>query len=170
MTLDRAPLKLRAPATRLATMEEVVESEDLVGVILAIATFDPDTYVAIGRVCKLWRNVCRRDASVAIATARGAACLNKRLLMGCLGLTSGEADQLPRSTWPRSDGGFMYVYSSDVVVDAWDRFIGDVDRWHERLAARARRQAAVERVYGPQWRTLQWASGARARGRGVEAY
>ena len=76
--------------------------------------------------------------------------------MGCLCLTSAEADQLPRQRLARGGGGFMYLYSRDVVDDAFDKFVGGAERWRERLARRARRQKSVEIVFGPEWRALQW--------------
>ena len=50
----------------------------------------------------------------------------------------------------------MYLYSRDVVDDAFDKFVGGAERWRERLAQRARRQKSVEIVFGPEWRALQW--------------
>lgn len=147
--------------TRLLAMGSVFENGDLVA--LVVTNLRPACYVSAGRVCRLWRGVCRRDASLAITAAKAAACLTKRVLMGLLALSSGEADSLPRETHPRRDGGVMYVYPSYVVDEAWVRFIGSGDAWRARLVERSRRQRSIERSFGPEWRVLQWSNVRRMR-------
>ena len=139
-----------------AWMEDVVENGDLVALILRHANLDPASLVAVGRVCRLWHDVSVRDATLALAAARVAPRLTKSTLMGCLALTSAEADQLPRQVLPRGGGGFMYLYSRDVVGSAFDKFVGGAEQWRKRLVTRARRQKSLEIVFGPEWRTLQW--------------
>ena len=146
----------RGGGSPAAWMEDVVENGDLVALILRHANLDPASIVAVGRVCRLWHDVSVRDATLALAAARVALRLTKSTLMGCLCLTSAEADQLPRRRLARGGGGFMYLYSRYVVDDAFDKFVGGPERWRERLAQRARRQKSVEIVFGPEWRALQW--------------
>ena len=74
-------------------MDSVFEDGDLMALI--VVNLAPACYVSVGRVCKQWRGLCLRDASLAIAAAKAAACLTKRVLMGLLALSSAEADSLP---------------------------------------------------------------------------
>lgn len=143
-----------------AVMEAVLENADLLGVIFAHADLSPACYVSVGRVCRLWRDVSC-DASLTIAAARAAACLNKRVLMGLLGLSSAEADLLPRETRRRWGGGVVYVYPKHVVEEAWVRFVGSREVWRARLLERSRYQRRIEQSFGPEWRSLRWPSAFR---------
>lgn len=158
-----AQIKLRLRRDGSAAMESVLANGDLLGLIFACADLGPADVVSVGRVSRLWRDVSLQDASLAIAAARAASCLNKRVLMGLLALSSAEADALPRETRRRWGGGVVYVYPKYVVDEAWIRFVGSGEAWHARLRERARRQRCIERAFGSEWRVLQWSGAKRMR-------
>lgn len=143
-----------------AAMLAVTENGDLMRLVLA--KLEPRSYVYASRVCKQWRDVCR-DATLAIGSAKAAAWLTKRVMMGMLGLSSAEADALPRETHRRYGGGVMYVYPCDAVDEAWDRFVKSDAAWRARLEKRSQYVQSVERAFGPNWRENQWLSAKRLR-------
>ena len=100
-----AQIKLRLRRDGSAAMESVLVNGDLLGLIFACADLGPADVVSVGCVSRLWCDVSLQDASLAIAAARAASCLNKRVLMGLLALSSAEADALPRETRRRWGGG-----------------------------------------------------------------
>lgn len=140
-----------------ASIEAVLANDDLLALILS--NLAPTCYVSAGRVCKTWRDVCHRDASIALTVAKAASCLNKRVLMGLLALSSTEADALPRQTCRRRGGGVVYLYPGHAAEGAWLRFVGNAGEWRARLRQRSLRQLSIERSLGPDWRTLQWSRG-----------
>ena len=57
--------------------------------------------------------------------AKRAQCLTKRALMGLLGLSSREADELTCATKPRRSGGIVYLHPVVATVDrAWEEMMG----------------------------------------------
>jgi hypothetical protein len=154
----RAPVLMGEMARRTSgAARAVLENDDLLAWILSHT--DATGFVTAGRVARQWRAVCHRDASLVIAAAR-TSFLTKRVLVGLLGLSSTEADALPRQTLARRGGGVMHVYPSEVVDRAW-LVVGGAEAWRARLVGRAGFQWEIERAFGSKWRSLQW-SGARA--------
>ena len=146
-----------AGSEMVAASDEVFGTEDVLALILMHATHaHPWTFVVAGRVCKAWRTLCRRDASLALAATRSVPRLTKNVLMGMLCLCSGEADSIPRHIAARQGGGIAYMYDPCMVDDIWIHFVGSVANWHGRLAARERRQRTVERAFGAEWRVKQY--------------
>ena len=69
-------------------------------------------------------------------------------------LSSAEANQLPRTVWPRAAGGVMYRYEG--VAEGALELAGGMAGVRERLRQRAREQASIEAAFGDEWRALQW--------------
>ena len=135
-------------------MEAVLSNDDLVWLILQHAQLRPSTFVVASRVCKAWRAVCLRDASLLLKAVSECNYLTKTIVMGLFALTSGEANQLPRTVQPRMNG-VMYRYAPCVALDAL-QMAGGAPGVRARLKKRARDQASIERAFGPRWRELQW--------------
>lgn len=134
---------------------EVLSNEDLVALILRHARLNPHQFVYAGRVCTTWRAACRADASLLLAAARSRPFLTKGLLVGLFGLSSAEANALPRITCDRRLGGVMHMYDERAIVRAL-AVVGDLDGWKQRLARRALEQVLLETTLGPDWRRLKW--------------
>ena len=134
-------------------MAVVFENDDLLTLILAGTALTPAELVAVGRVSEQWRRAVHASAP-ALVRAATPPVMTKTVLMGLYGLSSGEADTLPRSVRYRRDGGCIYLYS-DVAEGAWT-LVGGAGEWRARLARRSAYQASVERSFGPEWRRLRW--------------
>jgi hypothetical protein len=144
---------------------EVLSNEDLIALILHHARLNPHEIVYAGRVCTIWRAACRADASLLMAAARSRPFLTKGLLVGLFGLSSAEANALPRTTCDRGGhGGFMHMYDERAIARALP-VVGGLDGWKQRLARRAMEQALLEATLGPDWRRLQWCVRHRSRRR-----
>ena len=132
-------------------MDTVLESPDLLAMILSQACVSPASFVAFGRVCKLWRGVCHTDERILLAAAHSQAFLTKGVLVGLFALSSAEADNLPREVRTRKGGGMMYMYSAGAVSVALP-LVGGLTGWVQRLLQRAIQQASIKQTFGPRWR------------------
>jgi len=93
---------------------EVFGNSDLVALVLRYADLDPVSFVHMGLVNRAWRDPCQGDQDLLLRAAAGWYYMTKRALMGLTGLTSDEANTLPRTLKqrPRSrGGGVMWAYS-----------------------------------------------------------
>ena len=87
--------------------------------------------------------MCMRDGTLVLQVAKRAQYLTKRALMGLLGLSSREANELPRATKPRRGGGIMYLYPVGTVDRAWGEMVGGMEAWRSRLMERSRGSSAA---------------------------
>ena len=126
-------------------------NDDLVGLILQYAPLTPQTLVVVSRVSRAWRSVCLRDEQVLLRALSRCKYITKGTVMGLVGLTSAEADRLPRTVSMRRDGGLMYQYDPSQVKRALDVKGGMVGR-QARLAKRSVYETNVAQVYGNDWR------------------
>ena len=131
--------------------EHVLGNEDLLALVLAHAELLPASYVAMSRVSRTWRAVCRRDEGLLIKCAKARPYLTKRDLVGLFALTSREANLLPRETYMRRDGGVMYKYEM-TVVDGLLVMLGGMEGWRLRLERRATYEKNVAQTFGNDWR------------------
>ena len=119
--------------------EEVLCNRDLVVLILRYADLDPVSFVHMGLVNHAWRTACQGDPDLLIRAAAGRPYMTKRALMGLTGLTSTEANTLPREFKqrpPSHGGGGMWAYSP-VVAHAALAIVGGLECRRLRLAHRA---------------------------------
>jgi len=137
----------------------VLANADLLGAILAQIDFDPWTFVMCGRVGKLWRDMCRADATLLLKAARSRGFLTKGVFCGLFGLTPMEADAYPHGLRAHKTG-LMHMYSGQAIGVVMGK-IGGMQGWEARLAARAMRQAAFAAAGKTAWVAL---SRKRARG------
>ena len=136
--------------------DAVLGDEDLVHLVLQHAQLRPSTFVLASRVCKTWRAVCLRDASLLSKAACECKFMTKAVVMGLFALSSAEANRLPRTVTPRCAGGFMYRYEpTRVTVEALE-IVGGMNGVKSRLKKRARDQASIEAAFGEDWRDWQW--------------
>ena len=133
------------------TVDGVLGNEDLVVKILMELPLQPDMYVKLGRVCKAWRNACRRDECLLMSSIRACEYLTKGMVVGLFGLTSREADRLARETCWRRGGGIMYKYHPVQGQYALD-MVGGIEGLNGRLKKRARYERNVASVYGDDWK------------------
>ena len=136
--------------------EDVLGQEDLVHLILQHAQLHPSTFVVASRVCKTWRTVCLRDASLLTKAACECKFMTKAVVMGLFALSSAEANRLPRAVRPRYAGGFMYRYEPTRVTVKALEMVGGMNGMKLRLKKRARDQASIEAAFGEDWRDWQW--------------
>ena len=134
------------------TGDGVLGNEDLVVKILMELPLQPDMYVKLGRVCKAWRNACRRDECLLMSSIRACEYLTKGMVVGLFGLTNREADRLARETCWRRGGGIMYKYHPVQGQYALD-MVGGIEGLNGRLKKRARYERNVASVYGDDWKT-----------------
>ena len=138
----------------------VMENEDLVVKILLALPLNPHVYVKAGRVCKLWRSVCRRDESLLMNSIRMCEYLTKGTMIGLFALSSKEASRLSHETSWRRDGGVVYKYNPVSGYDAL-RIVGGVEGLCYRLSKRARFERSMVGVYGCDWREGWWSNNKR---------
>lgn len=131
---------------------DVMGNDDLVRLILQHAPLTPQMFVAVCRVSKAWRNVCLRDEQLLTKSLLQCKFITKATLMGLFGLTSAEANRLPRSVSTRRDGGIMYQYDPLHMKHAL-KVSGGMNGRRERLAKRAMYEINVAKVYGDNWRS-----------------
>ena len=134
--------------------ENVLDGTDLVGLVLVHVPLDPRTFVRVGTVSKAWHDVCRSNAHLLMAAARGPRYLTKTVFSGLFGLSSKEADAFPRDEVMHSRVR-TYMYTA-TATDAVLQSIGGLTGWRARLARRARQQASLEQAFGPDWRELRF--------------
>lgn len=118
---------------------EVLGNRDLVARVLRYAELDPVSFVYMGLVNRAWRDACQGDQDLLLRAAAGRYYMTKRALMGLTGLTSDEANTLPRTLKqrPRSrEGGVMWAYSP-IVAPAALAMVGGMEGRRIRLAYRA---------------------------------
>ena len=127
--------------------------DDVLGLILRYASLDPKGLVTNGRVNRQWRRVTRVNAQQLVLNATPRQ-TTKKTVMGLYALDCHEADMLPHVMLPRRGGGVRYMYT-DIASHAW-RIVGSPHAWDSRLAARAAKQAAIERAFGEDWRRTRW--------------
>ena len=127
-------------------------NDDLVRLILQHAPLTPQTFVAVSRVSKTWRSLCLNDQQLLVQSLARCKYITKGTLMGLFGLTSAEANRLPRSVNMRRDGGIMYTYDPSQVQRALT-VSGGMSGRQERLAKRAVYEMNVAKVYGDSWRS-----------------
>ena len=92
----------------------VLEHTDLISLVLA--RLDPKETSALSQTCRdahaVLRSTLDTSPKLLVAIARNSTRdMLKLHVMGWFGLTSAEADGLPRLTRPRKGGGFCYLYS-----------------------------------------------------------
>ena len=138
---------------RHSVLSAVLEDADLLSIILAHANLTPERLVGMARVGKAWHAAVRSDGALLLSVARRPRFLTKSTFCGLFALSRREADEFPRRAVPRSRGGFMYMYSGS-AIDAVLTSAGGVDGWRRRVALCAKRQASMERTFGPDWREL----------------
>ena len=131
--------------------EDVMANDDLVSLILRHAPLTPQLFVVASRVNKAWRSVCLRDEQLLLKSLARCKYCTKGTVMGLFGLTSAEANRLPRSVSMRRDGGLMYQYDPSQVQRAFALSGGMAGR-KMRLAKRAVYETNVAQVYGDDWR------------------
>jgi hypothetical protein len=117
----------------------VLESEDLTSLI--VEYLDPTSIVALGRVSRdvrtAMRSAIRGAPNLLVRVARNAGALTKSQLIGWFGLTSLEADALPRSQYVRLRGpGFYFLYRAAAFDRALDDCLVSAEEWEARLRAR----------------------------------
>ena len=154
--------KARVRMMRHSVLSAVLEDADLLSIILAHANLTPERLVGMARVGKAWHAAVRSDGALLLSVARRPRFLTKSTFCGLFALSRREADEFPRRAVPRSRGGFMYMYSGS-AIDAVLTSAGGVDGWRRRVALCAKRQASMERTFGPDWRELsqlRWGAAA----------
>jgi hypothetical protein len=102
---------------------------------------DPTSIVALGRVSRnahtALRAAIRGAPNLLVRVARNAGALTKSQLIGWFGLTSLEADALPRSQYVRLRGpGFYFLYRAAAFDRALDDCLVSAEEWEARLRAR----------------------------------
>jgi hypothetical protein len=125
--------------------EEVLGNRDLVALVLRYADLDPVSFVQMGLVNHAWREACQGDTDLILRAAAGRPYMTKRALMGLIGLTSGEANTLPRESKPRSrtnGGGWLWAYSPAVAPAAL-LAVGGIEGRRLRLSHRAMEQSSL---------------------------
>ena len=126
-----------------------MRNADLVAAILAHVDLDPWTFVMCGRVARAWRQACRSHISLLSKAARGWPFLTKGVFCGLLGLTSAEADVVPRGMRAHKTG-LMYMYGNSAIDAALD-IVGGLGGWEARLAMRAAKQAKYDATGCTRW-------------------
>ena len=140
-------------------MEFVLESEDLASLI--VEYLDPTSIVALGRVSRnahtALRAAIRGAPNLLVCVARNAGALTKSQLIGWFGLTSLEADALPRSQYVRLRGpGFYFLYRAAAFDRALDDCLVSAEEWEARLRARASAAATSHGVKMSRKRGYEW--------------
>ena len=135
----------------------VLGDPDLVSIVLSKVDLDPVALTCMGLVSKAWRVACRAGPGLLLSAASTPRYLTKTVFMGLFGLTSAEADALPRTELVRPQGRVVFMYSKPAIEAALPA-IGGIEAWARRLAARAQNQALIEQTYGSDWRELRWIS------------
>ena len=130
---------------------------DMVSIVLSNVNLDPVAFTGMGLVSKTWRVACRAGPGLLVSAASTPRYLTKTVFMGLFGLTSAEADALPRTELVRPQGRVVFMYSKPAIEAALPA-IGGIEAWARRLAARAQNQARIEQTYGSDWRELRWIS------------
>ena len=119
--------------------DEVLCNRDLVALILRYSDLVPVSFVNMGLVNHAWRTACQGDTDLLIRAAAGRPYMTKRAIMGLTGLTSTEANTLPREFKQRPTshgGGGMWAYAP-VVAHAALAIVGGVEGRRLQLAHRA---------------------------------
>ena len=119
--------------------DEVLCNSDLVALVLRYADLDPVSFVQMGRVNHAWREACQGDPDLLMRASACRPYMTKRALMGLTGLTSNEANTLPRELKQRSHshgGGGMWTYSHNVAHAAL-AVVGGMEGRRLRLEHRA---------------------------------
>ena len=121
--------------------QAVLESEDVLSIVHKY--IEPEAAVAVARVSRdvrsAQRAVLRADPTLLGRIANNAGGLTKGRLMGWFGLSSKEADALPRAQYVRrGGGGFYYLYKEPAFEQAQQMFKmpAGVAAWEARLHAR----------------------------------
>jgi hypothetical protein len=149
--MTRAMGSLQKVRTReTMASDAVLCNSDLVAIVLRYADLDPVSFVQMGLVNHAWREACQGDSGLLMRAAACRPYMTKRALMGLTGLTSNEANTLPRELKQRvhsHGGGVMWTYSHDVAHAALV-VVGGMEGRRLRLEHRAMAPTSTWRSMG----------------------